>query len=87
MIPCSHKVVVCVMKGWKGKPLITMGLSKFFASTYLVITGRLTHTVVADAHKVIVCIVKGLDKRGSIKIVFQWPPLGPLKLFASSYFR
>ena len=81
MIPCSHKVVVCVMKGWRGKPLITMGLSKLFASTYLVITGRLTHTVVADAHTVIVCIAKAgggdPDKHGSIKIVFQWPPWDP----------
>ena len=77
MIPCSHKVVVCVMKGWRGKPLITMGLLKLFASTYIVITGVLTHTVVADAHTVIVCIVKGLDKHGSIKIVFQWPPWDP----------
>ena len=59
MILCSHKVVVCVMKGWRDKHLITMGLLKLFASTYLVITGALTHTVVADAHTVIVCIVKG----------------------------
>ena len=76
MIPCSQKVVVCVMKGWRGKPLITMGLLKLFASTYLVITGGLTHTVVADSHTLIVCIVRGddSDKHGSIKIVFQWPP-------------
>ena len=80
MVPCTHTVVVCDMKGWRGKPLITMGLLKLFSSTHLVITGGLTHTVVADAHTVIVCIVKGRgdsDKHGSIKSVFQWHPWDP----------
>ena len=59
MIPCSKLVVVCVMKDWRGKPLITMGLLKLLASTYLVITLGLTDTVIADARTVIVSSVNG----------------------------
>ena len=53
------QVVVCVMKGWRGKPLITMGLLKLYSSTHLVATGELTHTVVPDAHTVVVSVLKG----------------------------
>ena len=75
MVPCIHTVVVCVMKGWRGKPLITMGLLKLFYSTHLVITGGLTHTVVPYAHTVVVCIVKGggtPDKHGVLKVVLPY---------------
>ena len=30
MVPSTHTVVVCVMKGWRGLPLITVGLEKLF---------------------------------------------------------
>ena len=69
-------MVVCVMKGWRGKPVITMGLLKLFSSTHLVATGKLTHTVVPYAHTVVVCVPKGggggtPDKHGALKVVFQ----------------
>ena len=45
MVPSTHIVGVCVMKGW--------------TSTHLVVTGEKTHTVVPYAHPVVVCVVKG----------------------------
>ena len=76
VVPYTHTVVVCVMKRWRGKPLITMGLLKLFSSTHLVVTGELTHTVVSYAHTVVVCVVKGRggtpDKHGALKVVFQY---------------
>ena len=30
MVPSTHTVVVCVMKGWRGEPLITVVLLKFY---------------------------------------------------------
>ena len=74
MVLCAHTVVVCDMKGWWGKPLITIGLLNLFSSTHLVVTGELTHTVVPYAHTVVVCVVKGggtPDKHGTLKVVFQ----------------
>ena len=75
VVPCNHAMVVCVMKGWRGKPLITMGLLNLFSSTHLVVTGELTHTVVPYTHTVVVCVVKGRgrtpDKHGALKVVFQ----------------
>ena len=62
------------MKGWRGKPLITMGLLKLFSSTSLAVTGELTQTVVPYAHPVVVSVVKGrgtFDKHGALKLVFQ----------------
>ena len=57
-LSCGRQVVVCVMKGCRGKPVISMGLLKLFSSTHLVVTGELTHTVVPYAHTVVVYIVK-----------------------------
>ena len=62
------------MKGWRGKPVITIGLLKLFSSTHLVAIGELTHIVVPDAHKVVVFVLKGEetpDKHGALKVVFQ----------------
>ena len=59
VVPCTHRVVVWVMRGWRGKPLITIRLSKLFSSSHLVYTGELTHTVVPYAHTLVVCVVKG----------------------------
>ena len=59
VVPTTHTVVVCVMKGWRGKPLITMGLLMLVSSTHLVVTGEKTHTVVPYAHPVVVCVVRG----------------------------
>ena len=59
MVPSTYTVVVCVMKGWRGKPLITTGLLKLFSSSHLLVTGDMTHTVVLCAHTVVVCGVKG----------------------------
>ena len=57
MVPCTQTVVVSVMKRWRGKPLITMGLL-MFSSTHLVVTWELTHTVVPNAHTVVVFVMK-----------------------------
>ena len=65
------------MKGWRGKTLITIGLFKFSSSTHVVVTVKLTHTVVPYAHTVVVCVVKG----GPLK------NMGLLKLFFSSFLR
>ena len=71
----THSVVVCVMKGWRVKALITMGLLMLFSSTHLVVTGEKTHTVGPYAHTVVVCVVKrggGTPvKHGDLKVVFQ----------------
>ena len=76
MVPCTHTVVVCVMKGWKGKPLINMGLLKLFSKSHLVVIVELTHTVVRYAHTVVVNVVKGSggtpDKHRALKVVFQY---------------
>ena len=68
VVPTTHTVVVCVMKGWRGKPLITMGLLMLVSSTHLVVTGEKTHTVV-------VCVVRGGGRtpgeHGALKVVFQ----------------
>ena len=47
------------MKGWRRKPLRTMGLLNLLSSTHLVVTGELTHTIVPYAHTVVICVVKG----------------------------
>ena len=75
VVPCTHTVVVCVMKGWRGKPLITMVRLKLFSSTHLVVTGELTHTVVPYAHTLVVCILKGGPQIN----------MEPLKLFSSNF--
>ena len=64
MVPSTHIVGVCVMKGW--------------TSTHLVVTGEKTHTVVPYAHPVVVCVVKGggggrtPGEHGALKVVFQY---------------
>ena len=35
MVPSNHTVAVYVAKGWRGKPLITMGLFNLFFSSFL----------------------------------------------------
>ena len=75
VVPTTHTVVLCVMKGWRGKPLISMGLLILFSSTHLVVTGEKTHTVVPYAHTVVVCVVKGggvtPGEHGALKVGFQ----------------
>ena len=79
MVPCTHTVVVCIMKRWRGKPLITMGLLMLFSSNHLVVKGEQTHTVVPYAHIVDVCVARGWGgevretpgKHGALKVVFQ----------------
>ena len=62
MFSCTHTEVDCVMKEWRGKPLITMGLLMLLSSSHLVVTGEKIHTVVPYAHKVEVCIVRGVGE-------------------------
>ena len=78
MVPCTHTVVVCVMKGWRGEPLITVGLLKLFSRNHLVDTGELTRTVVRYAHTVVVCVMKGwrgepLITVGLLKLLYISP--------------
>ena len=56
---CTECTNARAPKGWRGKPLITMGLLILYSSTHLVVTGEKTHTVVPDAHTGVVCVVKG----------------------------
>ena len=78
MVPCTHTVIVCDMNGWRGKPLITMGLLKLFSCTNLVSRGELTQTVVPYTHTVVVGDMKGW--RGKYLITIEL-----LKLFSSTH--
>ena len=78
MVPYAHRVVVCVMNRWRGKPLITMGLLKLFYSSHLVVTGEWTHPAVPNAHTVAVSVIKGW--RGELLIT-----TGLFKLFSNCH--
>ena len=58
MVQFTHTVVVCIVTGWKGEHLITMGLLRLLSSSLLVLTGELIHTVILYAHTVVLCVVK-----------------------------
>ena len=73
-VPCSHTVVVCVMKGWRGKPLITMGPLNLFSSSFF--KGIDPYSVSVYPHSGCLCYegVKGEtpDKHGALNVVFQY---------------
>ena len=83
VVPFTHTVVVSIVTGWRGKPLITMGLLKLLSSGRLVLTGELTQTVISYAHAVVVFVGKGGQGGGE----GTNDEHGALKLFSKSWGR
>ena len=84
MVPFTHTVVVSIVTGWRGKPLITMGLLKLLSSGRLVLTGELTQTVISYTQTVVVCAGKGGQGGGEEGTNDKH---GALKLFSKSWGR
>ena len=77
MVPSTHTVVVCVMKVWKGKPMIIMGLLKlFFSYSSSYHRGIDPHSGSEYPHSGCLCYegVEGQtpDNHGARKVVFQY---------------
>ena len=72
VVPSTHTVVVCVMNGWSGEPLITVGLLMMFYGLCL----GATDTVIQSTHTMVVCGMKGWRGEPLISV-------GLLKLFSN----
>ena len=75
VVPSTHTVVVCVVKGWRGEPLITVGLLKLLSNTTLAQFGIDPHSGSVYPHSGCLCY-EGMeggtpDNRGALKVVFQ----------------